>query len=75
LDEARRDHVLGLLKDSTFEAPEDWVVVRRPSARPLDGEDAMQVYKSLTTGSQPAASTGGPSIGITMSPAEGENTE
>jgi hypothetical protein len=75
LDTARRDHVLELLKDSTFECPEDWVVVRRPNAKGLSGEDAMQVYKNLMSGAQPAASTGGATIGISMSPQDDEATE
>ncbi len=75
LDAERRDHVLGLLEDSTFAVPEDWVVIQRPNARGLGGEEAMRVYQSLVSGAGPAASTGSATTSAGTTSEEGESTE
>lgn len=61
LDEARREHVLSLLQDSTFAVPEDWVVVARPDARGLHGEDALSVHQRMLSGGGAISSGGGSS--------------
>ena len=57
LDEARRDHVLELLKDPAFECPENWVVVQRPNAKGLRGADAVGIDQKMLQGVKPGKKT------------------
>ncbi len=73
LDAARKEHVMNLLQQWAFAVPEDSVVVGRPSALGLHGEEALKIHENLmqhvSSGSM-AGSMGGPSAtagtGITI---------
>jgi hypothetical protein len=66
LDAARRAYVLKELAASTFEVPEEWVVIGEPEPAGLSGDEALEVYQDLLRQMQLGA---GAAAGGTAAPA------
>jgi hypothetical protein len=47
LNAARREYVLQQLQHSSFAVPEEWVVVARPGATGLAGEEAVEIHTNM----------------------------
>jgi hypothetical protein len=71
LNDARRDHVLEQLQQSSFAVPDEWVVVARPDAPELAGEEAVEIHTNMLKqtvsgpkGSSGSGQTSGISVGV-----------
>jgi hypothetical protein len=69
LNTARREYVLGQLQQSSFTVPDEWVVLGRPDAPGLAGEEAVEIHTNMLkqTASGPEGSSGsGQTSGISV---------